>query len=185
MAAPMTSKAQTIASMITVVAEGRCTLMATYQIFQFIIAYALVQVGAGQPGRLATPANRRCYRAMRYTVYGFPPALRAWKWHLRLSCCAPLLRTPACVCTEHATCTAPDMLWYRRMRRPDFSISLQAFETNLMYTYALNLGNYQYLIQDLFFTTVLAALMGFTEPRCGERGRVMPVLCECPVRTTN
>lgn len=43
-AAPMTSKAQTIASMITVVAEGRCTLMATYQIFQFIIAYALVQV---------------------------------------------------------------------------------------------------------------------------------------------
>ncbi|GFR50064.1 hypothetical protein Agub_g12206, partial [Astrephomene gubernaculifera] len=82
-AAPMTSKAQTIASMITVVAEGRCTLMATYQIFQFIIAYALVQ----------------------------------------------------------------------------------AFETNLMYTYALNLGNYQYLIEDLFFTTVLAALMGFTEPR--------------------
>jgi cation-transporting ATPase 13A2 len=35
-----------------------------------------------------------------------------------------------------------------------------------MYTYALNVGNYQYLIQDLFFTTVLAALMGFTEPRC-------------------
>ncbi|KAG2500541.1 hypothetical protein HYH03_001317 [Edaphochlamys debaryana] len=82
-AAPMTSKAQTIASMVTVVAEGRCTLMATYQIFQFIIAYALVQ----------------------------------------------------------------------------------AFETNLMYTYLLNLGNYQYLIEDLFFTTVLAALMGFTEPR--------------------
>lgn len=40
----MTSKAQTIASMISVVAEGRCALMATYQIFQFIIAYALVQV---------------------------------------------------------------------------------------------------------------------------------------------
>ncbi|EFJ40236.1 hypothetical protein VOLCADRAFT_108270 [Volvox carteri f. nagariensis] len=82
-AAPMTSKAQTIASMITVVAEGRCTLMATYQIFQFIIVYALVQ----------------------------------------------------------------------------------AFETNLMYTYALNLGDYQYLIEDLFFTTVLAALMGMTAPR--------------------
>ncbi|KXZ41305.1 hypothetical protein GPECTOR_565g594 [Gonium pectorale] len=47
-AAPMTSKAQTIASMITVVAEGRCTLMATYQIFQFIIAYALVQVAPGR-----------------------------------------------------------------------------------------------------------------------------------------
>ncbi|GLC61164.1 hypothetical protein PLESTB_001725200 [Pleodorina starrii] len=82
-AAPMTSKAQSIGAMITVVAEGRCTLMATYQIFQFIIAYALVQ----------------------------------------------------------------------------------AFEANLMYTFALNLGNYQYLIQDLFFTTVLAALMGATEPR--------------------
>ncbi|GLI67792.1 hypothetical protein VaNZ11_012078 [Volvox africanus] len=84
-AAPMTSKAQTIASMITVVAEGRCTLMATYQIFQFIIVYALVQ----------------------------------------------------------------------------------AFETNLMYTYSLNLGDYQYLIEDLFFTTVLAALMGMTAPRSG------------------
>lgn len=47
---------------------------------------------------------------------------------------------------------------------------VQAFETNLMYTYALNLGNYQYLIEDLFFTTVLAALMGFTEPRCGCEG---------------
>lgn len=29
--------------MIHVIAEGRCTLMATYQIFQFIIAYALIQ----------------------------------------------------------------------------------------------------------------------------------------------
>ena len=44
-------------------------------------------------------------------------------------------------------------------------VHLQAFETNLMYTYALNVGNYQYLVQDLFFTTVLAALMGFTQPR--------------------
>ncbi len=43
MAAPMTSKAQTIASMVVVVAEGRCALMATYQIFQFIVVYALVQ----------------------------------------------------------------------------------------------------------------------------------------------
>ena len=40
----MTSKHQSISSMLTVVAEGRCTLMATYQIFQFIIGYALVQV---------------------------------------------------------------------------------------------------------------------------------------------
>lgn len=42
-AAPMTSKSQTIGSMITVIAEGRCTLMATYQIFQFLIVYAIVQ----------------------------------------------------------------------------------------------------------------------------------------------
>ena len=75
---------------------------------------------------------------------------------------------------------------------------IQAFETNLMYTYAINVGNYQvilcdfkyvnifatffdqkssqghlvcsclelqYLVQDLFFTTLLAALMGYTEPR--------------------
>ncbi len=42
-AAPMTSRNQTIGSMVDVVAEGRCTLMATYQIFQFIIGYALVQ----------------------------------------------------------------------------------------------------------------------------------------------
>eukprot|EP00798_Chlamydomonas_sp_ICE-L_P017927 gene17927-24321_t len=82
-AAPMTSKHQSIESMITVISEGRCTLMATYQIFQFIIGYALVQ----------------------------------------------------------------------------------AFMTNLMYTHALNVGNYQYLIQDLFFTTVSAGLMGYTVPR--------------------
>ena len=79
----MTSKQQTIASMVTVIAEGRCSLMATFQIFQFIIAYACIQ----------------------------------------------------------------------------------AFETNLMYTYAINVGNYQYLVQDLFYTTLLAALMGYTEPR--------------------
>ena len=36
-AAPMTSKLQSTASMLTVVAEGRCSLMATFQIFQFII----------------------------------------------------------------------------------------------------------------------------------------------------
>jgi magnesium-transporting ATPase (P-type) len=39
----MTSKNQSIASMLNVVAEGRCSLMATFQIFQFIIAYAMVQ----------------------------------------------------------------------------------------------------------------------------------------------
>lgn len=35
----------------------------------------------------------------------------------------------------------------------------------MCYTYALNVGNGQFFVQDLFFTTVLAALMGFTEPR--------------------
>jgi magnesium-transporting ATPase (P-type) len=39
----MTSRQQTIASMLTVVAEGRCALLATYQIFQFIVGYAMAQ----------------------------------------------------------------------------------------------------------------------------------------------
>ena len=33
-AAPMTSKRQSVAAMLTVVAEGRCSLVATFQIFQ-------------------------------------------------------------------------------------------------------------------------------------------------------
>eukprot|EP00775_Hariotina_reticulata_P010483 gene10483-10642_t len=82
-AAPMTSRQQSITSMISVVAEGRCSLLATYQIFQFIVGYAMAQ----------------------------------------------------------------------------------AFATNLMYTYGLMMGNYQYLIQDLFYITILAALMGYTRPR--------------------
>ena len=45
-AAPMTSREQSIASMAAVVAEGRCTLMATYQIFQFVVGYAMAQVRA-------------------------------------------------------------------------------------------------------------------------------------------
>lgn len=79
----MTSRQQSITSMISVVAEGRCALLATYQIFQFIVGYAMAQ----------------------------------------------------------------------------------AFATNLMYTHALQMGNYQYLIQDLFYITILAALMGYTKPR--------------------
>lgn len=46
MAAPMTSKQQSITSMISVVAEGRCALLATYQIFQFIVGYAMAQAFA-------------------------------------------------------------------------------------------------------------------------------------------
>lgn len=45
-AAPMTSKQQSITSMISVVAEGRCALLATYQIFQFIVGYAMAQAFA-------------------------------------------------------------------------------------------------------------------------------------------
>jgi cation-transporting ATPase 13A2 len=33
-----------------------------------------------------------------------------------------------------------------------------------MYSFGGSVGNYQYLIQDLLYTTVLAAAMGFTEP---------------------
>ena len=33
-----------------------------------------------------------------------------------------------------------------------------------MYSYGGSVGNYQYLIQDLLYTTVLASVMGFTRP---------------------
>jgi hypothetical protein len=42
----MTSRQQSITSMISVVAEGRCSLLATYQIFQFIVGYAMAQAFA-------------------------------------------------------------------------------------------------------------------------------------------
>ena len=38
------------------------------------------------------------------------------------------------------------------------------FAVNLMYSFGGSVGNYQYLIQDLLYTTVLASLMGFTRP---------------------
>lgn len=49
-AAPLTSKRQTIACMVTVIAEGRCSLITSYIIFKFIIVYAFIQVGARGPG---------------------------------------------------------------------------------------------------------------------------------------
>ena len=79
--------------MITVVSEGRCLLMTTYQIFQFIIGYAIVQ----------------------------------------------------------------------------------AFETDLCYWFALNMGNFQYLVQDLFFTTILASFMGLTHPRSHQLSKQRPL----------
>jgi hypothetical protein len=42
-AAPLTSKRQTIACMVTVIAEGRCSLVTSYIIFKFIIVYAFIQ----------------------------------------------------------------------------------------------------------------------------------------------
>ena len=42
-AAPLTSKRQTIACMLTVIAEGRCSLITSYIIFKFIIVYAFIQ----------------------------------------------------------------------------------------------------------------------------------------------
>lgn len=39
----MTSRHQSISAMVAVVAEGRCSLMATYQIFQFVVGYAMAQ----------------------------------------------------------------------------------------------------------------------------------------------
>ena len=81
-AAPLTSKQQTIACMLTVIAEGRCSLTTSYLIFKFIIVYAFIQV----------------------------------------------------------------------------------FAVAIMYSFGGSVGNFQYLIQDLLFTTVLAGVMGFTGP---------------------
>lgn len=81
-AAPLTSKQQTIACMLTVVAEGRCSLSTSYLIFKFVIVYAFIQV----------------------------------------------------------------------------------FAVAVMYSFGGSVGNFQYLIQDLLYTTVLAGVMGFTGP---------------------
>ncbi|KAL4457986.1 hypothetical protein ABPG75_012851 [Micractinium tetrahymenae] len=81
-AAPLTSKRQTIACMVTVIAEGRCSLITSYIIFKFIIVYAFIQT----------------------------------------------------------------------------------FGVAIMYSFGGSVGNYQYLIQDLLYTTVLASVMGFTHP---------------------
>ena len=42
-AAPLTSKRQSIACMLAVVQEGRCSLATSYTVFQFIIGYAFIQ----------------------------------------------------------------------------------------------------------------------------------------------
>ncbi|EFN58731.1 hypothetical protein CHLNCDRAFT_140416 [Chlorella variabilis] len=42
-AAPLTSKRQTIACMPAVIAEGRCSLVTSYIIFKFVIVYAFIQ----------------------------------------------------------------------------------------------------------------------------------------------
>lgn len=49
-AAPLTSKRQTIACMLAVIAEGRCSLVTSYIIFKFIIVYAFIQVRGGAGG---------------------------------------------------------------------------------------------------------------------------------------
>lgn len=45
-AAPLTSKNQSISCVVDVVAEGRCSLITAYNIFQFVMVYAFVQVFA-------------------------------------------------------------------------------------------------------------------------------------------
>lgn len=40
----------------------------------------------------------------------------------------------------------------------------QVFAVSLMYSFGGSVGNYQYTIQDLLYTTVIASLMGFTHP---------------------
>lgn len=55
-AAPLTSKNQSISCVVDVVAEGRCSLVTAYNIFQFVMVYAFVQVwGGGGMGERADP----------------------------------------------------------------------------------------------------------------------------------
>jgi hypothetical protein len=90
-AAPMTSRHQSVASMVTVVSEGRCALLATYQIFQFVVGYAmaqafsvnlmytyalqmgnymfLIQVGAAAACRLASRLATRSLRPARVAAW--------------------------------------------------------------------------------------------------------------------
>lgn len=46
------------------------------------------------------------------------------------------------------------------------------FAANLMYTNGLVVGNYQYLIQDLMYSTVLATVMSLTHPQVRKRGGI-------------
>ena len=43
-------------------------------------------------------------------------------------------------------------------------VRVQVLALGLLYTQALMVGNYQYLIQDMFHTTVLASCMALTDP---------------------
>lgn len=54
-----------------------------------------------------------------------------------------------------------------------------------MYTYALQMGNYMFLIQDLFYITILAALMGYTAPVPAlARARPPPRVLSLPLLTS-
>ena len=62
---------------------------------------------------------------------------------LRWACCTPRPSWCVCVCV---------------------CVRVQVLALGLLYTQALMVGNYQYLIQDMFHTTVLASCMALTDP---------------------
>jgi hypothetical protein len=92
----MTSRQQSITSMISVVAEGRCALLATYQIFQFIVGYAMAQ---------AVAVNLMYTHGLQMGNYQFLIQVGGERLQCLLVCCRTLLERlhpgVLCLATVH------------------------------------------------------------------------------------
>lgn len=128
----MTSRQQSITSMISVVAEGRCALLATYQIFQFIVGYAMAQAFA---------VNLMYTHALQLGNYQFLIQVRETAAREGLTYLQA--ETIAVVVQHKLLCIGITFL-------------------RLCVTQQLTVCA---VLQDLFYITILAALMGYTEPR--------------------
>lgn len=182
-AAPLTSKRQTIACMVTVIAEGRCSLITSYIIFKFIIVYAFIQVGrVAQAGGKGSAAGARwCMRRCH--------GMQQTRWRASLSH-RILLAHPPCPqqtfgvaimysyggsvgnwqvrrCHLRSRCLVPGaacMLHWARPQYPPTACMSLVFDHPTRLLSVRSLPAPQYLLQDLLYTTVLASVMGFTHP---------------------
>jgi hypothetical protein len=194
-AAPMTSKAQTIGSMIICVAEGRCTLMATYQIFQvwqvstdsnrlcmedarkkaFQASYRAPRLPGVHRAAIAAPTRSPIPVSYPRPI---PPANARWTPGLRSTQPRSMVnavhrgvRASAGVRDQrgiHLRGTNTNGRGVRRYtHRTERAVHLLVSGPSNVYGCAiptlsqLNVGNYQFLVQDLFFTTVSAVRTRF------------------------